>query len=67
MFPVCFVTHVPGLYPVRSRHGPALARRPSRLVNSLVWAAARRPQRVDSHAASGVPRRLRHVGPGRAA
>jgi hypothetical protein len=29
--------------------------------------AARRPQRVDSHAASGVPRRLRDVGPGRTA
>jgi len=43
MFPVCFVTYVPGLYRARSCHGPALARRPSRLVNILVSAAAMPP------------------------
>ena len=48
---------------MRPGFGPAL----KRLVNSQGRAAARRPQRVDSHAASGVPRRLRHVGPGRTA
>jgi hypothetical protein len=32
--------------PARSRHGLALARRPSRLVNTQGWRAARRPHRL---------------------
>src|ERR1051326_3072849 len=80
----------------RSCHGLALARRPSRLVNTLEWAASPRlqiarrgpaaePARQHTRmggvtavadrqswlrnfsAATAAPRRLRHVGPGRAA
>jgi len=48
---------------MRPGAGPA-AEPPSQLTRIT---AARRWQRVDSHAASGVPRRLRHEGPGRTA
>jgi hypothetical protein len=37
-------TYNHGLTRARSCHGPALARRPSRLVNTLEWAASRRLQ-----------------------
>jgi len=35
MFPVCFVTYVPGLYPACTWRGPASARQPSCLANTL--------------------------------
>ena len=71
MFPVCFVTYVPGLYPARSWHGPASVRRPSRLHHrqrdGVTPVASRHSLHDSSLAATGAPLRLRHVGPGRAA
>jgi len=56
-----------GLTRARSRHGPALARQPSCLVNILESRRHAARSTSSLHAAGGVPRRLRHVGPGRAA